>query len=496
MKTCCLLLALLLPMQYLATVSGQILDREGKPLAGALVTYKNIGIVEKDIHALPGMRSETPIMRERAGRTFQVKTDKKGAFLLAGVDYGVYEIEIIGPDGSHVYSGKKIIGDSRDTSSQNILNVDLSTATSLPVDPGGGTNLAGGKKTKEQLELIRQENANAAKINRLIARYHTALELQDWLSATSLMQELIKLDTHRWEFYQTLGRLQANQMNYQEAAQSFAKGVEVAQKVLANPADTDRALTNIGDLLMAEADCYDRLERVDEAVALYDKAAAVYPHPFQAHYRACNMMTNHGKTDGAIEKCNQAIADDPAQVGPYQLLGGVLTAADRPKEALEAYTQGIAAAQKMPEQQPDSQRTKFALGQMLNAEGNLLVQLKKYDEAIGAFTQAVQSAAYPALPYFNLCATYYNLKRSQDALAACDHAISSDPTMANAYYIKALILFGQGQVEHGKYAVPPGTTEALNKYLELAPAGEHARTVRDMIDQLNKLDATPNKAAK
>lgn len=496
MNSCCLLLALLLPMQYLATVTGQILDREGKPLAGALVTYKNIGIIEKDIHALPGMRSETPIMRERGGRTYQVKTDKKGAFILTGVDNGVYEIEITGPDGSHVYSGKKIIGDSKDPSSQNILNVDLSTATSLPVDPGGGTNLAAGKKTKAQLELIRQENANAAKINRLIARYHAALEVQDWLSATSLMQELIKLDTHRWEFYQNLGRLQANQMNYPEAAQSFAKGVEVAQKVLANPADTDRALTNIGDLLMEEADCYDRLEKVDEAVALYDQAAAVYPHPFMAHYRACNMMANHGKTDAVIEKCNQAIADDPTQWGPYQLLGGVLTAADKPKEALEAYTQGVAAAQKMPEQQPDSWRTKFALGQMLNAEGNLLVQLKRYDEAIGAFTQAAQTAAYPALPYFNLCATYYNLKRSQDALPACDHAISSDPTMANAYYIKALILFGQAQMEHGKYAVPAGTTEALNKYLELAPAGEHARTVRDMIDQLNKMVEAPNKAAK
>jgi tetratricopeptide (TPR) repeat protein len=90
------------------------------------------------------------------------------------------------------------------------------------------------------------------------------------------------------------------------------------------------------------------------------------------------------------------------------------------------------------------------------------------------------------MPYFNLCATYYNLKRSQEAVAACDHAIASDPTLADAYYIKGSILFGQGQLEHGKYAVPPGTTEALNKYLEYAPYGDHALAVRDMINQLNK----------
>jgi tetratricopeptide (TPR) repeat protein len=481
----------------LATVSGEILDREGKPLAGALIIYKQIGILDRNYRALKGMRSESPKMLEKGGRTYQVTTDKKGAFVLVGLEFGVYEIEITGPDGSHVYSGRKTVGASEDdASAQNILNVDLSTVTTGPVVPGAGTNLAAGKKTKEQLELIRQENSNAAKINRLIARYHATLDLQYWPEATNVLQQLIALDPHRWEFYQNLGTLQANQMQYQEAVQSFAKGVEVARKTLANPADSDRALTSIGDLLLAEADGYDRLEKIDEAVALYDQAAAVYPHPFMAHYRACNALMNNGKTDAAIEKCNQSISDDPTQWEPHQLLGGIFSAANKPKDALEAYEKGVAAAQKMLEAKSDSGKAKTGLGQMLNSEGNLLVQMKKYDEAIAVFTRAVESAAYPAMPYFNLCATYYNLKRSQDAVAACDHAIASDPTMSDAYYIKALILFGQGKVEHGQYAVPPGTAEALTKYLEYAPFGEHAPIVRDMIDQLNKVVETPYKPAK
>jgi tetratricopeptide (TPR) repeat protein len=494
MNSCCLLLALLLPMQYLATVSGQVLDREGNPIAGALIAYKYIGMVDRDIKATPGMRSESPRMLEKGGRTFTVKTDKKGAFILNGLDYGVYQVDITGPDGSQVYSGRKTVGASNDPSSQNTLNVDLSSSYRGPVLPGGETNLAG-KKTKEQLELIRHENARAAKINRLIGRFHSAVEIQDWLGAIDLVQQLIALDPHRWEFYQNLGRLQANLMQYQEAAQSFAKGVEVAQKTLANPSDTDRALTNIGDLLLAEGECYDRLARVDEAVALYDKAAAAYPHPFIAHYRACNALTNNGRTAAAIEKCSQAIADDPTQWGPYQVLGGVFTAADKPEDAVQAYEKGVAAAQKMLEQQPDSGLTKSVMGQMLNSEGNLLVQLKRHDEAIGVFTRAAESAAYSAMPYFNLCATYYNLKRNQDALAACDHALASDPRMPGAYYVKGLILFGQGQMQHGKFVVPPGTAETLNQYLEYAPYGEHAKTVRDMLDQLNKLGETPAKPA-
>lgn len=453
-------------------------------MAGALIIYQKIGIVDRNIYAGDGSRSESPTMGEGTGRIYRVQTDKKGAFVLVGVDYGVYQIEITAPDGSHLYSGRKTIGDNNDPGSQNILNVDLSTVEG-PGVPGSGTNLASGKKTKEQLELIRQENAHAAKINKVMVQYHTAVGIEDWLNAISLVKQLIVLDPNRWEFYQNLGTLQSNQMQYAEAAQSYAKGVEVAQKTLKNASDSDHALTTIGDMLLAEADCYDRMEKVDEAVVLYQKAAAVYPHPFMARYRECNALTNAGKYEAAIDKCNQASAEDPAQWGPYQVLGGIYTTLNKPKDALDAYKKGVAAAQKMLEGQPDS-KTKIGLSQMLNSEGHLLVQLKKYDEATGIFSQAAESAAYPAMPYFNLCATYYNLKRSQEAVAACDHAIASDPTLADAYFIKGSILFGQGQLERRKYAVPTGTTEALNKYLEYAPYGEHAKTVRDMINQLGK----------
>jgi tetratricopeptide (TPR) repeat protein len=499
MKSCCLILIALLvvpqrmmavvlpPQQWgLATVTGRILDRESNPLVGAEIVLKNVGIVDRHISKDGGARSETPTVVEGTGRVYKIKTDKKGAFVLAGVEYGVYKIEITASDGSHVYSGKKNIGEESDVNVHNALNVDLSTATREPVVPGGETNLASGKKTKEQLELIRQENSNAAKINRLILRFHTAMELEAWGYAIDILQQLIVLDRNRWEFYQNLGTLQERQMHYQEAADSFARGVEVAEKILANPADSDRALKNVIDLLLAEADCDSRIDKVDEAVALYDKAAAMSTQPATSHYLACNALMNHGKTEAAIKKCGQAIADDPTQWEYYQTLGGALDSVDKKNDALLAYEKGVAAARKTLEEKPDSARVKTGLGQMLNSEGNLLVNLKKFDEAVGVFSQAAEMAAYPALPYFNLCATYYNLKREQEALPACERAISSDPSMSDAYYIKASILFGQGKLEHGKYVVPPGTSESLNKYLEYAPFGERAAAVRSMIDKLNE----------
>jgi tetratricopeptide (TPR) repeat protein len=491
MSTCCILLmALLLPVQrWTAQVSGEILDRTGKPLPGAEIIYKNIGMVTDG-------RTETPKIIEGTGRTYKIKTDKKGEFVLLGVDYGIYQVEVKSPDGSTVYTGKKLVGDNTDPNVSNTLKVDLSLVLPGAVAPGAETRLAEGKKSKEQEALIRQENSNASKINRLIVQYQSALDVKDWPGATGILQQLIALDANRWEFYQNLGTIQANLTHYEEAVQSFAKGVEVADKLLASAADPVQAKIYIGDMLVAEGDAYNRMDKLEAAAALYQKAASTSSKPAQAHFHACNMLGNHGKTLEAIEECNQAIAADPSQWEFYQLLAGEQNTLGKSSDALETYAKGVEAAQKALAESPDSGHAKTGLGQMLNSEGNLLVHLKKFGEAAEVFGQAAEVSAYPAMPYFNLCATLYNVKREQEALAACDHALASDPTLSDAYFIKASILFGQGRLESGKYVVPPGTMESLNKYLEYAPFGEHANTVRGMIDKVNAGIETQYKPAK
>ena len=129
MTSCCLILfALLFPMQgSLATVSGEILDREGNPMVGALVTYTKVGIFERNYQTGGGCGLSRPgWWRERAEST-KSRPTKRALSYMVGMDYGVYQIEITGPDGSHVYSGKKTIVGNDEPSSQNILNVDLST---------------------------------------------------------------------------------------------------------------------------------------------------------------------------------------------------------------------------------------------------------------------------------------------------------------------------------------------------------------------------------
>jgi outer membrane protein assembly factor BamD (BamD/ComL family) len=73
----------------------------------------------------------------------------------------------------------------------------------------------------------------------------------------------------------------------------------------------------------------------------------------------------------------------------------------------------------------------------------------------------------------------------EEAVAACDQAIASDPSMAEAYYIKASALFGKGTLEKGRYTAPRETREALTKYLAMSPYSMHAATAREMLEKLD-----------
>jgi len=100
-------------------------------------------------------------------------------------------------------------------------------------------------------------------------------------------------------------------------------------------------------------------------------------------------------------------------------------------------------------------------------------------------SEAAPLSAIPAVAYFNVCAVEYNMGKMSEAAAACDKAITVDPNKADAYFIKGSALYGNGTIDkNGTYTVPPGTIEALNKYLKLAPTGGHAADVQAMLDAL------------
>jgi hypothetical protein len=79
-----------------------------------------------------------------------------------------------------------------------------------------------------------------------------------------------------------------------------------------------------------------------------------------------------------------------------------------------------------------------------------------------------------------------NAGQGEAAGEAFKKAIELTPTYADAYYQYGVTLVGQAKIDTatGKVTPVPGTVEAFQKYLELAPTGQWAQASKDMLSSL------------
>lgn len=177
-----------------------------------------------------------------------------------------------------------------------------------------------------------------------------------------------------------------------------------------------------------------------------------------------------------------------------QALGNAQFGEGKFDEAVATYEKAIPVAENATKTDPkaDPAKAKAGISQMLTNEGNAYLKLKQNDKAIAAYTKAASMDSNPGTAYFNICATQYNTGNTEGALAACDKAIAADPTRADAYFIKGSLMVGESKLDKdGKLQAPPGASEALNKYMELAPDGPHANDVKAMLQAIGaKVETT------
>lgn len=356
-------------------VNGKITD-SGKPLAGATVTFTNLG----------------------NNRTLKVKSDKSGTIQMVGVPIGDYEIEVTSASGEKLYKQKTTISPS-ETSGVAEVKIDVNqggtaggqTSQAQPAQPGQtgetGKQQPQQKLSKEQVEEIKKQNAKAENTNTLVKQVNEAITNKNWQAAVDPLQQLIAADPNNWQYYSGLGDAQYNLGQYDQAVATYDKGIQVAE------------------------------------------------------------------SNTTVDPKNPST--DPAK-----------------KKAGEA--------------------------KMLTNQGNSYLKLKKNKEAVDVYTKAAALDPNPGVAYFNLCATQYNTGNVEGALDACDKAITADPNKADAYFIKgSLLIAGSKTDPNGKITAPPGTAEALNKYLELAPNGAHAADVKQMLEYIgSKVETTYKKKGK
>src|SRR5579864_4035017 len=188
------------------------------------------------------------------------------------------------------------------------------------------------------------------------------------------------------------------------------------------------------------------------------------------------------------------ITMNPARWDYQQALGNAQFSEGKFDEAVATFEKAIPIAENATKTDPkaDPAKAKAGVSQMLTNEGNAYLKLKKNDKAIEAYTKAASMDPNPGTAYFNICATQYNSGNTEGALAACDKAIAADPSRADAYFIKGSLMVGESKLDkEGKLQAPAGTSDALNKYLALAPDGPHANDVKAMLQAIGaKIETT------
>ncbi len=159
-------------------------------------------------------------------------------------------------------------------------------------------------------------------------------------------------------------------------------------------------------------------------------------------------------------------------------------------DAIEAYKKGaeLNAASKKPV--PADQAAAW------NGAGNVYAKEGKPADAASAFENAVKAEPTNAgMFYSNEAAVLFNAQQTDAAAAAADKAIAADPTRPDPYFIKGQALIAKSSFDQKtqKIIPPPGCVEAYQKYLQLAPNGQHAQAVQEVLTSLGeKVDTRYN----
>lgn len=190
------------------------------------------------------------------------------------------------------------------------------------------------------------------------------------------------------------------------------------------------------------------------------------------------------KYDEAIQQFQAAAEVDPSQHVVFAQLGeafsGKAAIAKSPTDKKGFYDKSVESYQKALTLKPEdpSYHNNYALALANNG---------KVDEAQAELVKAADlDKANAGRYYFNLGAVLVNTNHMKEAAEAFKKATEADPNFADAYYQLGVSLMGMAQVDSktGKVTPAPGTVEALEKYMALAPSGPNAAAAKGLIETI------------
>lgn len=412
------------------------------------------------------------IARQDIEGTYKTKTDKHGHYVYIGLPLGNYKITLEDPDGHELFSLTKNVGIGDPT------EVDF--------------NLGKEQSARNALAAIQMAKENAA-IKQQFDQATALYNQQKFDDAAQAFAKLIPMVSPRT----SAGLLFDEGTSYAKAGE-FDKAVDPYQQAIAKDPNNKQyhgglayAYAKMGNIKQAE----DEFKKAGMSVSA--KALQQNAHAAQANqqlkslkqaFNAGMSLYNSGQYAQAGTTFDKAVPMAEAK-GQEKNLPIVLDHAADSWDKAKMYDKAIADYQKAIAADPTN-------AAYVNSLGSVYSHMGKADLAMQEFQKAAQmDPTHAGLYYFNMGAIEMNSGNADAAAAAFKKATTIDPNDANAYYYEAQSLLGKATTgPDGKVVPAPGTIEALQSYLKIAPNGQFAAQVQQMLQTLNgKLQTTYKK---
>jgi tetratricopeptide (TPR) repeat protein len=252
-------------------ISGKVMDTDGKPLTGQVISIDRQGITQH----------------------FEVKTDNKGQYLHAGLPTGQYKVSLM-KDGKPVMTNENVrVTFGGDTKS----DFDLKNAKA-----------AGNAVSDEERKRIAEEKAKAEETKASFEAARAALVAKNYDEAIRLFKEAAEKDPTQHVIFANLADAYSQSRKYDDSAAAYKKAIELKPDEAAYYNNLGIALGNGG--------------KIDEATQSLQKAAELNPAGAgQSYYNLGAVLTNRGRTKEAADAFKKAIEFNPQMASAYYQLG-------------------------------------------------------------------------------------------------------------------------------------------------------------------------------
>jgi tetratricopeptide (TPR) repeat protein len=253
------------------SVSGKVLDKDSKPLVGAVISIERKGV---------------------AGH-FEVKTDNKGAYFHAGLPTGQYKISVM-------------VNGAAATFADNV-RVTFGGTTPVDFDLSKIATAPQGLSPEEQAKIDAEKKA-AEETKNAFNNGLAALQAKQYDEAARLFKDASDKDPSQHVIFANLGEAYAGARKYDDAVAAYKKAIELKP-------DEFGYYNNLGI-------AYGNSGKIEDAVQALQKAGEINPTQApQAYFNLGAVLSNKGRSKDAAEAFKKAIELKPDMAQAYLQLG-------------------------------------------------------------------------------------------------------------------------------------------------------------------------------